>query len=538
MVESDRVAAERARMPDAGLRRFVELRDGLGRDGWRDGADRELARAAEAALVDSLDTLPSSAVAVAIGGFGRGSLALRSDVDLLVLSPEPIDEEGISRAVAPFRDAAVRVACALHTPASARALAGSRLDAISLFLTARPIIGDRSVFDAFWSRFALLLDREYGRIVEAMAREEARRRTEDPYRVLAVDLKAGRGGLRTLDMIDWRRRLGEAVGLPATELPSEEAAARDLLTVIRSGLHAVLGPSDRLSTAALRAVAGWMGLSRSDLVVRRLRLARTAERLVDESWPEVGRILLGGDRRASLPEPDDPALAAAVRHARRPERHPIPPAGLPGVWTESDRAAFLALLAPEQRPVLDRLLASGWMESVFPELDRLFLTAADPPGRTSVGGHTLSVLDELSVSEGSGSAPGVSLPWAPRRLRWAALLHAVGVPLRGADPDAASADLVRAVLGPRLGLDPQAVALVEHLVRHQRVLLRLAIGERPGDDEAVSAAAEAVGDLPTLRLLHSLTVAEIRTGGGPRRRLEDRVRRAYRAVERELWRSG
>jgi UTP:GlnB (protein PII) uridylyltransferase len=79
---------------------------------------------------------------------------------------------------------------------------------------------------------------------------------------------------------------------------------------------------------------------------------------------------------------------------------------------------------------------------------------------------------------------------------------------------------------------------VEHLVRHQRVLLRLALRDGPGDDRSVRAAAGAVGDLATLRLFHSLTVAEVRAGGGPRRRLEDRVRLAYRAVERELWRSG
>ena len=83
------------------------------------------------------------------------------------------------------------------------------------------------MFDDFQARFTRLLEKEHARIVRMMADEERRRRDEEPYRLMAADVKNGRGGVRTVDLLDWRRRLLAAQ--PAIRLQRRGAALRHLL---------------------------------------------------------------------------------------------------------------------------------------------------------------------------------------------------------------------------------------------------------------------------------------------------------------------
>ncbi|MFP5333381.1 MAG: hypothetical protein ACLGHX_13605, partial [Acidimicrobiia bacterium] len=217
---------------------YLSFRDRLIAEGWLAGAERELATRLEQVVVELADPLPPGAALVATGGFGRGVMAIHSDVDLLFLHTGGGEEELARRVLRPLWDARLKVGHLSHTPRSARSFAGTRLDVVSTFLSARLLAGDREVFEDFRTRLAGLLDKEHGRIIDAMAAEERRRRDSEPYRLMAADLKNGRGGLRTLDMVDWRRRMFEAQSAEL-QTAADDEAVRMALTRIRSALHAV-----------------------------------------------------------------------------------------------------------------------------------------------------------------------------------------------------------------------------------------------------------------------------------------------------------
>ena len=91
----------------------------------------------------------------------------------------------------PLWDAKLKVGHLSNTPEAARVFAGTRLDAISTFLTARPVIGTESVFERFQKLFIGLLEKEHAQIVSMLAAEERARREAAPYRLMAADLKTG-----------------------------------------------------------------------------------------------------------------------------------------------------------------------------------------------------------------------------------------------------------------------------------------------------------------------------------------------------------
>lgn len=492
-----------ASAPD-GLTRFLDLREELVEHGWRDGADRELGAVLRDAVIELAGEPPPGTALAAIGGFGRGRQAIRSDVDLFFLHGPDGAEALTRRVLRPLWDAGLKVGHLTHTPKDARVFAGTRLDAISTFLTARFLVGEEGLFADFRTRFARLLEKEYLRIVAGMADEERRRRTREPYRLMASDLKTGRGGIRTLDMLDWRRRLQEAGGAePPPETP-DETAARDTLMRARSALHAVTGRlHDTYDFEVRSAAAGWLGTEVTRLGRDILGARRAAEELVSESWPEVvGK----GGRATALERRDD----------------------------------LLALTRPEARTEFHRHAAAGAVDPLFPEWRELeiqpHLVAFH---RYPVGDHILAALDQAwRLVDGAGDDPlsteALTDLHHPELVVWAALLHDVGKVLEG---DHSRAGSVRArLLATDLGFSDEHVDLLARVVEHHLLLPDLATRFDIDDPGVLARASDLVGDHTTLRVLYLLTVADSRATGSDTWNAwrAELLRRAYRRLEREL----
>ncbi len=270
-------------------------------------------------------------------------MALHSDVDLAFLHPEEGAGDLEQRVLRPLWDAKLKVGHLSNTPRGARMFAGTRLDAISTFLTARFLVGDEETFDEFWKLFVGLLEKEHAQIVSMLAEEERARRASEPRRLMASDLKTGRGGIRTVDLLDWRSRLFSLQQAPTAE-PEAERGLRVEMTRIRSSIHAASGRlHDRYDFELREAAARYLDTDVVELGTRILELRRRAEHLVDEQWPEIrsGKMLAPPDRTLNGTRPHQPRLAdrGSLRPMGRvispgmdpPQRHPAH-RSVPCVW--------------------------------------------------------------------------------------------------------------------------------------------------------------------------------------------------------------
>ena len=191
------------------------------------------------------------ATLVATGGFGRGEMHPRSDVDLLLLVPDAPDaarSAAIERFVASLWDDGLKVGHAVRDVASAAEAARADITVMSSLLDARWLAGPQAplaalrtatVSDVMWTpdEFAA------AKLAEQHARHA---RYNDTAYNLEPNLKEGPGGLRELSLPLWiaQRQLGLGtleVLRDAALLGAEEydalVAARRTLWRIRFALH-------------------------------------------------------------------------------------------------------------------------------------------------------------------------------------------------------------------------------------------------------------------------------------------------------------
>ncbi|GAA3166778.1 [protein-PII] uridylyltransferase [Streptomyces ramulosus] len=533
------------------------------RDAGVCGAER---RAALARLTDGwLGGLFAAAVAgtgvsgaalVAVGGYGRGELSPRSDLDLLLLhdgrAAAPDLAALADRLWYPVWDHGLALDHSVRTPARARAAARADLKVQLGLLDARHLAGDRDLTDALrttaaadWRAAAPARLPE----LHALGRARAERHGDLRY-LLEPDLKEARGGLR-----DATALRAVAASWIADAPRDGLEAARGRLLDIRDALHLVTGrATDRLTLQEQDQVAAALGLPDADALLRRVHeAARTLAYAADTTWRETGRTLrarsvrpvlrglLAGGRTAGggerAPLADGVVVhdgEAALARTARPERDPVlglraaaaaARAGLPlsrhaarrcaaasGAhplpvpWPAAAREAFVTLLdaGAATVPVWETLEAEGLLTRLLPEWERVRCL----PQRNAV--HTWTV-DRHLVETAVRAAALTRRVDRPDLLLVAALLHDLGKGLPG-DHAAAGVPPARAVAA-RLGFGADDTAVLAGLVRHHLLLVETATRRDLDDPETVTAVAEAVGSVRTLGLLHALTEADARATG-------------------------
>ncbi|MET9441755.1 [protein-PII] uridylyltransferase [Streptomyces sp. NPDC006610] len=540
----------RADAEDSGPSGYAAARLRLLSEGARSGPPR---RAALAELTDQwLAGLFDAGAAglrgvslVAVGGYGRGELSPRSDLDLLLLHDGA--EPGAIAALAdriwyPVWDLGLALDHSVRTPAEARKTAGEDLKVQLGLLDARHLAGDLGLTAAL--RTTVLADwrnqapKRLPELQELCA-ERAARQGELQY-LLEPDLKEARGGLRDATAL----RAVAASWL--ADAPREGLAdARRRLLDVRDALHLATGrATDRLSLQEQDQVAAELGLLDADTLLRQVyEAARVISYASDVTWREVGRVLRARAVRPRLramlggkPVPERSPLAEGVveqdgevvlARAARPERDPVLPlraaaaaaqAGLPlslhavrrlaatarplpTPWPAEAREQLVTLLG-SGRPtveVWEALEAEGLITGLLPDWERVRCR----PQRNAV--HIWTV-DRHLIETAVRASEFTRRVSRPDLLLVAALLHDIGKGWPG--DHSVAGEIIARDVAVRIGFDRADAAVLATLVRRHLLLIETATRRDLEDPATVRAVAEAVGTQSTLELLHALTEAD------------------------------
>jgi [protein-PII] uridylyltransferase len=472
---------------------------------------------------------------VAVGGYGRGELALHSDIDLMLLG-SPSDAEARS-ILYPLWDAHLKVGHSIRTVRQAAAAGRDRVDTLCSLLTGRVVAGDPEPFAELEAELSSILRRERGRFVSVLASEARARRLAEPHHKQVVDVKAGRGALRCFHTADWLRRRAVLTGQTGPEALSGEDEARDVLRAVRNALHAVADrASDVFATERRRAVGSWLGSDPMEVASALYRAVRIGDRLtrslmaVPAQFDPVaatGRMVVGAIRSPVRAPRSNGSAALAMAAAAASRGVWIPDAGQRAVladdpvplWSATDRSNLLSLVGAGSVgwDVLDRLIEAGWVARVLPEWERVIgLAQVAPFHEHPVDAHLWRTVSEVMAV----TTPDSAEPWCRQvaedlgpldELLLAAVTHDLGKALPG-DHSEAGAALAREMLG-RLGFGPASVETVATAVRQHLLLPTVATRQDLDDPAVVTTVADRVGDRSSLRLLFLLTVADARATG-------------------------
>ncbi|MEU4265432.1 [protein-PII] uridylyltransferase [Streptomyces argenteolus] len=488
------------------------------------------------------------AALVAVGGYGRGELSPRSDLDLLLLHDGSADAGALAaladRIWYPVWDLGLALDHSVRTPGEARGTAGEDLKVQLGLLDARPVAGDLGMVAGL--RTAILADwrnQAPARLpaLDELCRERAERMGELQF-LLEPDLKEARGGLRDATAL-------RAVAASwVADAPREGLAeARRTLLDARDALHLTTGrATDRLALQEQDQVAGALGLLDSDALLRQVyEAARTVSYATDVTWREVNRVLrarsvrprlraiLGGGAKAA---PERTPLAEGVVEAdgevvlartARPEKDPVltlraaaaaaesglplsrhlvrhlrtAAQPLPVPWPAEAREELVTLLGAGESTVgvWEALEAEGIITRLLPDWERVHCR----PQRNPV--HTWTV-DRHLVETAVRAASLTRRVGRPDLLLVAALLHDIGKGWPG--DHSVAGEVIARDMAARIGFDKQDVGTVATLVRHHLLLIETATRRDLDDPATVRSVADAVGSASTLELLHALTEAD------------------------------
>ena len=256
----------------------------------------------------------------ATGGYGRGTLAPFSDIDLLFLTEAEPDERTL-RVVEYMLyflwDLGLKVGHATRSVPECLAEGAKDVTIRTALLDARRVAGDAALFDDFHARFRATCAAE-GAAIYINAKQEERearhRRYGDSPFVVEPNVKEGVGGLRDMQTLYWIARyaygtqtmaeLVEASG-PGAVLTEQEAKqarhAWEFLWTVRFNLHYVAGRAEERLTFDLQPVIGarmgYMPHARQNGVERFMRhyhlIARDIARLTRVVEPAMLRTALG-----------------------------------------------------------------------------------------------------------------------------------------------------------------------------------------------------------------------------------------------------
>ncbi|MFE9723326.1 [protein-PII] uridylyltransferase [Streptomyces sp. NPDC005794] len=540
---------------DSGPSGYAAARLRLLQEEARSGPPR---RAALARLTDDWLTGLFSAAAeragvrgaalVAVGGYGRGELSPRSDLDLLLLHDGTADAGAVAALADgiwyPVWDLGLALDHSVRTPGEASRTAGEDLKVQLGLLDARPVAGDLGLVAGL--RTAILADwrnQAPKRLpaLDELCRERAERMGELQF-LLEPDLKEARGGLRDATAL-------RAVAASwVADAPREGLAeARRTLLDARDALHLTTGrATDRLALQEQDQVAEALGLLDSDALLRQVyEAARTVSYATDVTWREVNRVLrarsvrprlraiLGGGAKAApertplaegVVEADGEVVLARTAH---PERDPVltlraaaaaAEAGLPlsrhlvrhlstavqplpVPWPAEAREELVTLLGAGESTVgvWEALEAEGIVTRLLPDWERVHCR----PQRNPV--HTWTV-DRHLVETAVRASHLTRRVGRPDLLLIAALLHDIGKGWPG--DHSVAGEVIARDMATRIGFDEQDVGVVATLVRHHLLLVETATRRDLDDPATVRSVATAVGSASTLELLHALTEAD------------------------------
>ncbi len=504
----------------------------------------------------------------AVGGYGRGELFPRSDIDLLVFGEcacHGVHEQALARLFPLLWDAGVPVSHAVRSAVQCTAACADQT-VLTALIEARPLLADAAATAALAAAIAAQ-PRWPPRVFFQAKREELQARHQrfgDTADNLEPDIKDGPGGLRDLHTLGWMalrvfgvRDLEQLVGLG--HVGGDEAAAlrreRCELSRLRYGLHLLANrPEERLRFDYQKALAQRMGFSddpeslgvekmmqrfyRSAAIVRRISdrlLQRLEEQFDGETQPQplgAGFSLRRGYLAADAerwPQADPVQVFALfatwAAHGEVRGLHSLTARALaesleflPSYDSASAlaRERFMALLrGPRAVQTLTRMARLGVLGQWIPAF-------AQVSGRMqfdlfhvyTVDQHTLMVLNNIETFASARADERFSIArevWPrlrkPELLLLAGLFHDIAKG-RGGDHSELGAVDARAFCACH-GLIAADTELVAWLVQQHLHMSVTAQKQDITDAQVIHRFATLVGDRERLDYLYLLTCADI-----------------------------
>lgn len=215
----------------------------------------------------------------AVGGYGRGLLALGSDLDLCFVTTASREAvaDCVDAMLYPLWDAGIQVGHQIVHPAEVSQDAAEDLSLATELLDFRPLAGDLYLQGALKERLyaGIFSNERIGAFVGLLESGALKRHEKygDSVYLLEPDVKNGAGGLRDLDSALWatRARFGtnqlaelSRAGVITEKTQEETERAVDFLWTVRNHLHRISGrKTDRLTFAEQERVAAGMGYART-----------------------------------------------------------------------------------------------------------------------------------------------------------------------------------------------------------------------------------------------------------------------------------
>jgi [protein-PII] uridylyltransferase len=535
------------------LREHARLIDRTLKEIWR-----EAAPSTEAALV-------------ATGGYGRGELFPRSDVDLLILlakEPSGDDQERLERLVGLFWDIGLDAGHSVRTVEGCVEAARADITVQTSLLEARPLAGSKALFRRLDAQMREMLDPAAFFKAKRLEQEQRHAKHQDTPYSLEPNLKEAPGGMRDLQVIRWiARALGighhwrdlERKGLvvrnEALKLASDEKVLQDM----RIRLHYLAGRrEDRVAFDHQNTLAEQCGL-------RSNAERRAGERLMQryyrtaKSITQLNTILLQNFETLLATEPPAPPRALNERFQVRGEllevvdesvfdRDPrsilesfllmmqhrelrgMTAATLRALWRSRGRLdarvrrdavaqrLFLAMLQQPRGIVHEtrRMNQYDVLGRYLPEFGRIVgQMQHDLFHVYTVDQHILMVLRNarrFAMQEFAHEFPLCSQLMSGFERRWliyiAALYHDIAKGRGGDHSELGSRDARR--FCRRHGLPREDEDLVAFLVEQHLTMSRVAQKQDVYDPAVVQQFADQVGSERRLTALYLLTVADIR----------------------------
>jgi [protein-PII] uridylyltransferase len=509
---------------------------------------------------------------VAVGGYGRGELHPCSDVDVLLLAPQPPDAGGsasVEHLVTFLWDIGLEIGHSVRTVAQCAEQCVGDVGVMTTLLEARLLAGNAALLAAM--RAALAPERIWPvkQFFEAKVREQTERhlKANDTAYNLEPNVKTGPGGLRDIQTIAWvAKRHFDADSLDglmthgfltAPEL-RRLRQAQAFLWRVRFGLHALTGRrEDRLlfdTQIRLAQAFGYEDASYT-LAVEQF-MQRYYRTVMDVSL--LNELLLELFREAILSESEPPRPLNARFQVRNGSLEAVSEE----VFARTPSALLELFALLQQNPDIRGVRASTmravaknlWLiDEEFrqnPRHHRLFLEILRSPvgvthelrrmntygvlgryipafgrivGRMqydlfhayTVDAHTLFVVSNLrrfAIARYDHELPEASrvMQQLPRQevVYLAALFHDIAKGRGGDHSELGAVDAEAFCL--EQGLSPYDARLVAWLVRNHLELSITSQKQDISDPQVINAFARKVGDETHLDYLYVLTCADVR----------------------------
>ncbi len=509
---------------------------------------------------------------VAVGGYGRGELHLCSDIDILLLVPQPPEgaERGaLERLLAFLWDIGLEVGHSVRTVQECAEQSAADVSVMTTLIEARLLAGDEARLAAMRAALApehLWPVRDF---FEAKVSEQASRhlKANDTAYNLEPNVKTGPGGLRDIQTIAWvaKRHFGsdtldglERHGFLTVAELRRLKQARAFLWKVRFGLHVLTDRrEDRLLFDHQIRLAQTFGYEDASYTLAVEQFMQRYYRTVKDV-SLLNELLLQLFREAILTESEPPRPLNARFQVRCGSLEELSE----DVFARSPSALLELFALLQQHPQIKGVRASTmravarnlWLiDEEFrqnPRHHRLFLEIVRSPvgvthelrrmntygvlgryipafgrivGRMqydlfhayTVDAHILFVVSNLrrfAIPRYDQELPQASriMQQLPRPevAYLAALFHDIAKGRGGDHSELGAVDAEAFCL--EQGLSPYDARLVAWLVRHHLTFSLTAQKQDIGDPEVINAFAHTVGDEAHLDYLYVLTCADVR----------------------------